>query len=65
MSDLQKNETDPGHEEPEVDVVRRRLLRIVAYAAPFIVTLGLPESSSAGPTHCPTACRCGNACGHP
>jgi hypothetical protein len=50
----------------DVDSVRRRLLRLAAYAAPFVLTFGLPEAGRAvTTTPCPPpACRCGGRCGH-
>jgi len=48
----------------DVDGVRRRLLRLTAYAAPFLLTFGLPEAGRAAKkTACPKACRCGSRCG--
>lgn len=67
----QENSVDDEHvpDSPEttaVDRLRRRLLKFTAYAAPFILTFGLPEAGRAGvATACPPPqCRCGNRCGH-
>jgi hypothetical protein len=57
--------SDRGSREPGgMDAARRRLLKLAIYAAPFMMTLGLPESSrAANQTHCPASCRCSGACG--
>jgi len=68
MCALSAKQGEAGCEKPDgADAARRRLLRIAAYAAPFVLTFGLPESSrAAAATLCPRpSCRCGGACGHP
>jgi hypothetical protein len=62
---LGKKKISDSPKPTDVDSVRRRLLRLAAYAAPFVLTFGLPNAGrAANKTPCPKACRCGDRCGH-